>query len=131
MTGRPTLPELLDAGQVRALQVLLDGVLPYPPIEGGPTVQDTVAFVLRRLEHEDRAVFGPLEAVLTRITGREHDWLEATASSPQHPDRAVFDALRGWAWDGFLADPRWGVNRGGLGWSYVGWPGAARHGRPA
>ncbi len=121
-----SVPELLDARHLQTLRRLLERVLPYPAIPDGPTVSDTVAYVLRRLEHEDRALFGPLEQLLERTAGSEDDWLQAAASTPQYPDRGVFEALRGWAWDGFLADPRWGVNRGGRGWTHLGWGGPPR-----
>lgn len=117
---------LLDDDQVGVLRTLLEVVLPYPPIPGGPQLDDTVAYVLRRLEREDRHLLEPLEELLPRLAGEEAAWVAEVAASPEQDDHQVFQALRGWAWDGFLADPRWGVNRAGLGWVHLGWAGPPR-----
>ncbi|MFG1779523.1 hypothetical protein ACGFIR_25090 [Micromonospora sp. NPDC049051] len=112
----------LDAAESAVLARLLDRVLPYPPQPGGPVVADTVAYVQRRLTAEDCAWAAALRAALTAASGREEQWL-ATAETESGE---LFERLRAWAWDGFLAHPRWGVNRGGLGWAYFGWAGPPR-----
>ena len=115
----------LSSAELVVLGELLAGVLPYPPDENGPQVSDTVAFVQRRLGAEDAAWAAPLRAGLADAAGREQDWL-AQAAYAVDQSAVLFAQLRGWAWDGFLADPRWGVNRGGRGWAHFGWAGSPR-----
>ncbi len=107
------------------LQTLLELIVPYPAQPGGPVAPDTVGLVQRRLAAEDAAWVEPLRAGVAVAAGREAAWL-AGAAEAQDESGELFAQLRGWAWDGFLADPRWGVNRGGLGWSYFGWNGSPR-----
>lgn len=111
---------------IATLELLLDAVVPYPDLVGGPTAADTAQYVLGRLEREDAALRPSLDHLLEGVAGREQAWVAAVADDPGHPEHGLFEALRGWAWDGFLADPRWGVNRGGLGWAHVGWAGPPR-----
>lgn len=115
--GRP-----LDAAEAEVLARLLDLVVPYPPQPDGPVVTDTVAYVQGRLATRDSAWTAPLRAALATAAGREAQWL-ATAETES---TELFERLRTWAWDGFLAHPRWGVNRGGLGWAHFGWAGPPR-----
>ncbi|MFC0862315.1 hypothetical protein ACFHYQ_08400 [Sphaerimonospora cavernae] len=124
--GRPDSGDLadgpLDVAESEALARLLDLLVPYPSQPGGPIVGDTVVFVRRRLAAEDAAWLVPLRAGLAAAAGREEQWLAAA----ENQSGELFEQLRAWAWDGFLAHPRWGVNRGGLGWTYFGWAGPPR-----
>ena len=128
-TGAPAavraVPRPLDARQAAVLQTLLELIVPYPAQPGGPVAPDTVGLVQRRLAAEDAAWVEPLRAGVAVAAGREAAWL---AAPPRRRTNRVScsRSSRGWAWDGFLADPRWGVNRGGLGWSYFGWNGSPR-----
>lgn len=122
--GRSTCAS--DDPATATLELLLDEVVPYPAIPDGPAAADTAQYVRRRLEREDAPLRAPLGHLLATVRGRERAWVAAVADDPDHPDHDLFVALRGWAWDGFLADPRWGVNQGGLGWTHVGWAGPPR-----
>lgn len=116
----------LDDGQAVILGRLLDAVVPYPEIPGGPTVADTVRYVCGRLVGPDAELRTALTELIGRVGGREAAWVAEVAAAPDDADNTLLEALRGWAWDGFLADPKWGVNRGGLGWVHVGSAGPPR-----
>lgn len=113
----------LSPDEAGGLRELLVTVLPYPALDGGPDVEDTVAYVRVAIARPGQTqLSAELRRGLAQARGRAADWV-AAAAAPGSPDHQLFQELLGWAWDGFLADPRWVVDRAGLGWAHLGWPG--------
>jgi gluconate 2-dehydrogenase gamma chain len=144
-TARATL----SASQWKTVEAITARIIPTDD-EPGAVEAGCVNFVDKALAHEDAkmkplyvAGLAGIDAVATARAGKpfvalapaEQDevlaalesgtakgWPHATVPSPQ-----FFEAVRAHTIIGFLADPKYGGNRGHTGWKVVGYPGGGHH----
>jgi hypothetical protein len=105
---------MLSLSEISALDALLDVILPSTSGAGARTA-GAIDYVVARIDREDPVLIAALRPHLSSNDDPEAV-VAALAADPATFEYQVFRRLRGWAWEGFLCDPKHGGNRDRVGW---------------
>jgi len=140
---------VFDEAQWKTVEAVTARIIPTDH-EPGAVEANCVNFIDKTLAHEDAALkpfylagLAGLDAVARKrfekpfveLKPAQQDEVLAALESgnadgwpiPQIPSAQFFEAMRAHTVIGFLADPKYGGNRGYAGWKVMGYPGGGHH----
>ena len=117
-----TRPEVLGEAQWKTVEAVTGRIIPTDH-EPGAIEANCVNFIDKALAHEDAAM-KPLyrSGVAALESGKAEGWPSGAVTAAE-----FFATVRVHTIVGFLADPKYGGNRGYAGWKVLGYPGGGHH----